>query len=102
MLDRIFLQIFSMSFTASFVILFVLVARLFLRKLPKVFSYALWGIVATVIVIIIIGIGLTTNPINSVRLPEADDINLPDKMLDRVIHGTQIAGDRFRFVAEAL
>ncbi|MGI5883266.1 MAG: M56 family metallopeptidase, partial [Dethiobacteria bacterium] len=34
-----------MSFTASFVILFILLARTFLQKLPKVFSYALWGVV---------------------------------------------------------
>lgn len=45
MLDKIFLQILNMSFTASFVILFVLIARLLLKRLPKVFSYALWGVV---------------------------------------------------------
>ena len=73
-------------------------------RIKNVLNYkksGFWAIVATVIVIIIIGIGLTTNPINSVRLPEADDINLPDKMLDRVIHGTQIAGDRVMDFSEA-
>lgn len=45
MADKIFLQILNMSFTASVVILFVLLARLFLKKAPKKFSYALWGIV---------------------------------------------------------
>lgn len=34
-----------MSLTASYVILFVLGARLFLKRLPKVFSYALWSVV---------------------------------------------------------
>ncbi|MEG2687295.1 MAG: penicillin binding protein, partial [Christensenellaceae bacterium] len=41
MLDRLFLQILNMSFTASYVILFVLLARLILQKTPKIFSYAL-------------------------------------------------------------
>lgn len=45
MLDTLFLQILNMSFTASFVILFVLLARLFLKRTPKIFSYALWSIV---------------------------------------------------------
>ena len=43
--EKIFLQILNMSFTASFVILFVLLARLLLKKSPKVFSYALWSVV---------------------------------------------------------
>lgn len=45
MVSQLFLQILNMSFTASFVILFVIAARLFLKKSPKVLSYALWGIV---------------------------------------------------------
>ena len=45
MLDAIFLQVLNMSFTASFVILFVLIARLLLKRAPKVFSYSLWGVV---------------------------------------------------------
>lgn len=45
MVDKIFLQILNMSFTASFVIIFVLIARLLLKKSPKVLSYALWGVV---------------------------------------------------------
>ncbi len=45
MLEKIFLQILNMSFTASFVIIFVLIARLLLKKSPKVLSYPLWGVV---------------------------------------------------------
>jgi beta-lactamase regulating signal transducer with metallopeptidase domain len=45
MLDNLFLQILNMSFTASIVILFVLGARLLLKKAPKIFSYALWSVV---------------------------------------------------------
>lgn len=44
MLDKIFMQILNMSFTAGFVIVFVLIARLALKKAPKVFSYALWSV----------------------------------------------------------
>ena len=39
------LTVLNMSLTASIVIVFVLLARLLLRKAPKVFSYALWGVV---------------------------------------------------------
>ena len=45
MIDSIFTHIVKMSFTASIVIAVVLVARLFLNKAPKVFSYALWSVV---------------------------------------------------------
>ena len=45
MLDSIFMQVLDMSKTASIVILVVLLARLLLKKVPKVFSYALWAVV---------------------------------------------------------
>lgn len=44
-MDRLFLGILNMSITASYVILIVIAARLFLKKAPKVFSYALWSVV---------------------------------------------------------
>ncbi|MBO8464280.1 MAG: DUF5301 domain-containing protein [Firmicutes bacterium] len=44
-MDKIFLQILNMSSIASIVIIFVLIARVFLRKVPKIFSYALWFVV---------------------------------------------------------
>ena len=37
--------VFNMSVTASVVIVFVLLARLLLKKAPKIFSYALWAVV---------------------------------------------------------
>ena len=42
---NIFLTIWNMSLTGSIIIGFVLLARLVLRKAPKVFSYALWSVV---------------------------------------------------------
>ncbi len=42
MLDRIFLAICNMTLTGCFVIVFILLARLCLRKLPRIYSYALW------------------------------------------------------------
>jgi beta-lactamase regulating signal transducer with metallopeptidase domain len=45
MMDRIFLVVFNMSLTASFVIAVVILARLFLRRTPKIISYALWAVV---------------------------------------------------------
>ena len=45
MFDRLFMDILDMSKTAAVVISVVLLARLFLKKAPKVFSYALWAVV---------------------------------------------------------
>ncbi|GAB6109978.1 M56 family metallopeptidase [Fusibacter bizertensis] len=44
-MDAIFLRVINMSLMGSYVILIVLVARLLLRKAPKIFSYALWSAV---------------------------------------------------------
>ncbi len=41
----LFLNVLNMSIAASVVILFVLLARFFIRKLPKIFSYLLWSVV---------------------------------------------------------
>jgi beta-lactamase regulating signal transducer with metallopeptidase domain len=43
-MDKIFLIVLNMSLTASFVIAAILLARLFLRRAPKVISYALWAV----------------------------------------------------------
>lgn len=45
MVRKLFFLILNMSTTATIVILFVLGARLLLKRFPKVFSYALWGVV---------------------------------------------------------
>lgn len=44
-MDQLFGQLLNMSITGSYVIVFIIVARLFLRKVPKIFSYALWSVV---------------------------------------------------------
>ncbi len=44
-MERLFLQVIEMSLTSCYVILFVILARLLLKKAPKVFSYALWSVV---------------------------------------------------------
>lgn len=44
LVDR-FSSLLDVSLTASIVILFVILVRLLLKRAPKVFSYALWGIV---------------------------------------------------------
>lgn len=41
----IFTKLLNMSITASIVIVFVVIARFFLRKAPKIFSYILWSVV---------------------------------------------------------
>ena len=44
-MEKVFLTVLNMSLTASFVIAVVLLARLLLRRAPKIISYALWAIV---------------------------------------------------------
>lgn len=45
MLDDIYMSVLDMSKTSAIIIVFVLLARILLKKVPKVFSYALWGVV---------------------------------------------------------
>ncbi len=45
MLETVFYEILRMSLTGTFVILAVMICRFLLKEAPKVFSYALWGIV---------------------------------------------------------
>ncbi|MEG6523317.1 M56 family metallopeptidase [Desulfotomaculum sp. 1211_IL3151] len=44
-LPALFSSVLNMSITTSYVILFVMLTRLFLKKMPKIFSYALWAVV---------------------------------------------------------
>lgn len=44
-MSDLFLRVLNMSLTASIVIAAIIIIRLFLKKAPKVFSYALWLIV---------------------------------------------------------
>lgn len=44
-MNSIFMTVLNMSLTASYAALAVIVTRFFLRKAPKVFSYALWVVV---------------------------------------------------------
>lgn len=44
-IDRVALPILNMSITAGIIILVVLLVRVLLKRAPKIFSYALWGIV---------------------------------------------------------
>lgn len=44
-MSRLFLIVLNMSITGSFVALAVMIARLLLKRTPKIFSYALWALV---------------------------------------------------------
>lgn len=44
-MSSIFLNVLNMSLTASYVALIVIIVRFFLKKAPKIFSYALWAVV---------------------------------------------------------
>jgi len=43
-MEALFLGVINMSITGSYVILFLIVARQFIKKAPKSFSYALWSV----------------------------------------------------------
>ena len=44
-MSELFITVLNMSLSAAWAILFVLGARLLLRRAPRVYSYALWGVV---------------------------------------------------------
>lgn len=44
-MEKLFLTVLKMSIMSSYVILFVLIARLLLKKCPKIFSYMIWAVV---------------------------------------------------------
>ncbi len=43
-LEELFIKILSMSITASYVILAILLVRIMLHRVPKIFSYMLWSV----------------------------------------------------------
>ncbi|MDR2650658.1 MAG: M56 family metallopeptidase [Clostridiales bacterium] len=43
-MEKVFLSVLNMSLTASFVIAVIMLARLPLKKAPKIISYALWAV----------------------------------------------------------
>ena len=44
-LPAVFSAVLNMSITASIAILIILLARIVLKRAPKIFSYALWAVV---------------------------------------------------------
>ena len=45
MTDSIFLKILDMSLTSGIAVIFVIAARLLLKRAPKIFSYAAWSVI---------------------------------------------------------
>ena len=45
MIESIFIEVLNMSLTASVIILAVFLARVLLKKSPRIYTYALWAIV---------------------------------------------------------
>ncbi len=44
-MENLFSVVLNMSYVSCYVIIFVIVIRLFLKKMPKIISYTLWIIV---------------------------------------------------------
>ncbi len=95
-MDKLFLQIINMSLSSSYVILFVIVARLFMKKLPKIFSYLLW-IIAFIRLIVpisfesiysLVAVNSKSIPENIIyeRTPEIESgIQMVDRAVNRVL-----------------
>jgi len=74
-MSELFLTVLNMSLKASYVILFVIIVRLLLKKAPKVFSYALWGVVAFRLIIpISVESMFSLMPRNTNAVPIPNDI----------------------------
>ena len=72
-------RLLNMSLTASVVILFVLVARLILKRTPKVFSYALWVIVLLrLLVPVTVSSPVSIMPASQTATSETVNTVLPD------------------------
>ncbi|WP_058486473.1 M56 family metallopeptidase [Defluviitalea phaphyphila] len=50
-MEKLFISVLNMSFTASYAILLVILVRLLLKKAPKFISYILWSVVAFLLII---------------------------------------------------
>ena len=70
-MDKLFLHVVNMNITSVYVILFIIIARLFLKKAPKIFSYGLWGIAFLRLIFpFSLGSIFSLIPINTKTIPE--------------------------------
>lgn len=90
----LFASVLNMSLTASYVIIFVILARLLLKKAPKVISYALWGVVAFRLIIpfsfesIFSLMPRNTNPVpisHNIIYPQSPQINNEIEVVDSFV-----------------
>lgn len=88
LLQDLFIFLLNMSITASYVIALILVARLLLKKAPKIFSYALWGVV---LIRLVCPFSLertfsllpaTTSPISQNSIYQSDLLNQQNQQLN--------------------
>ena len=71
-MSNIFIKILSMSLSASYVALAVILTRFFLKKAPKIFSYAIWSVVLfRLLCPISIESSISLMPENIESIPEA-------------------------------
>ncbi|HHX60695.1 MAG TPA: hypothetical protein GX707_08280 [Epulopiscium sp.] len=94
-MEKIFLQIINMSMTASYVILFVILLRLFLKKVPKIYSYSLWIIVLVrLLVPFSFSSALSMIPMNTKAVPTdivyapTPEIHSGIALVDRVVNNS--------------
>lgn len=98
--ERIFLSICNMTLTGCFVVLFILLARLCLRKLPRIYSYVLWAVAGLrLLVPFSFEAKRTLIPVKSevitpeILIPDAPAIDSGIVILDEVFNVEQIPTD---------
>lgn len=94
-MENLFLQVLNMSLNGSVVILFILIIRILLKKAPKVFSYALWGVVLFRLICpfsfesMLSFLPIKANPISSDILYQSKPkIDSGVEVIDRVVSGS--------------
>ena len=92
-MSSLFLTVLNMSLTASFAALAVMSARLLFKKLPKIFSYALWAVVLfRLICPFSFESALSLIPNNTESIPQEivftqnPSINTGIKMIDNIVN----------------
>ncbi|MFI3237941.1 MAG: M56 family metallopeptidase [Lachnospiraceae bacterium] len=79
-MQGIFTQVLEMSMTASVIIAIVLVLRVFLQRVPRIFSYALWIVVAVRLLCPISfesAIGILPSDAQGVSIEAVEQVSVP-------------------------
>ena len=101
MLDTVFLKILDMSLAASLAIAVILLARLCLKRAPKVISYALWAVVLfRLLCPVTVESAVSIMPEKELVSQEYDMSVEPFSVLSSTEEATQLAGEALKDVVD--